>query len=186
MHKQKAPDTDVETSKFLSFVLRHKPEAIGLSLDGEGFAEIDALLRLAAAHGTALTHEQLMRIVADSDKKRFTLSADGLFIRAAQGHSAKQVDLGFAPQTPPDVLFHGTAERFMESIRATGLVPGERQYVHLSLDQTTATAVGKRHGKPVVLAVQAAQMVRDGFLFYLSENGVWLTREVPAKYITSE
>ena len=122
----------MEISKFISYILRHKPEAIGLSLDSEGWAEVDVLLRLAAAHGNEIPHEQLMRIVAQSDKKRFTVSEDSRYIRAAQGHSTKQVNLGFAPQTPPDILFHGTAERFLESIRTTGLVPGERQYVHLS------------------------------------------------------
>ena len=183
MQKKNAPATDVETSKFISYVLRHKPEAIGLSLDSEGWAEIGALLRLAAAHGNEISHEQLMRIVAQSDKKRFTVSADGLYIRAAQGHSTEQVAISYTSQTPPEVLFHGTAERFCESIRARGLMPGERQYVHLSSDRATAMAVGKRHGKPVIFTVQAAAMVRDGFLFHLSENGLWLTREVPPGYL---
>lgn len=182
----KTRKSDVETSKFLSYVLRHKPESIGLCLDSEGWAEIAALLRLAAMQGNDIPYEQLLRVVAQSDKKRFTLSADGLRIRAAQGHSTDQVAIGYTPRTPPEILFHGTAERFLESIRSSGLVPGDRQHVHLSSDQTTATAVGKRHGKPVVLAIRAATMVQDGFLFYLSENGVWLTRNVPAKYIADE
>ncbi len=173
----------MEISKFLSYVLRHKPEAIGLCLDSEGWAKVDTLLSLAADQGKTIAHEQLVKVVKQSDKKRFTLSADGLYIRAAQGHSTEQVNISFTPQIPPDVLFHGTAERFWESIRARGLTPGERHYVHLSSERETAMAVGKRHGEPVVLVVQAAAMVQDGFLFHLSENGVWLTREVPPMYI---
>ena len=186
MHKNKTPDTDVEISKFLSYILRHKPEAIGLCLDSEGWAQIDTLLRLATAHGNPISHEQCMRVVAQSDKKRFTLSADGLCIRAAQGHSTGHVSISYAPQTPPEMLFHGTAERFGESIRAKGLVPGQRQYVHLSPDRQTAVAVGRRHGKPLVLTIQAGKMAKDGYAFYLAENGVWLTREVPVAYLACE
>ena len=176
-------DTDAEVSKFLSYILRHKPEAIRLCLDSEGWADVAALLHLAARHGKAISHEQLAQVVAQSDKKRFAFSEDGLRMRAVQGHSSNQVDIRFTPQPPPELLFHGTAERFMESIQAKGLLPGERQYVHLSPDKKTAKAVGKRHGKAVVLMVRSSDMAQDGFLFYLSENGVWLTREVPGKYI---
>ena len=174
---------DVELSKFLSFVLRHKPEAIGLRLDGEGWVDIQTLLSLAAEHGNIISPEQLEKVVAESDKKRFTISEDGLKIRAAQGHSTKQVDIGFSPKTPPDTLFHGTADRFMNSIRNKGLVPGERQYVHLSSDHETAISVGTRHGNPVVLSINTLQMVKDGFLFYLSDNNVWLTKHVPPEYL---
>ena len=183
MKNEKKPASDVETSKFLSFVLRHKPEAIGLSLDGEGWAEVDILLRLAAEHGTMVAREDLLRVVEQNDKKRFTLSADGLRIRAAQGHSTAQVDITFTPATPPEILFHGTAGRFMDSIRDKGLLAGDRQYVHLSKDAETAETVGKRHGKAVVLTVRAGDMARDGLLFYLSDNDVWLTREVPSRYL---
>ena len=182
MQNKQTNDADAQTSKFLSYVLRHKPEAIGLSLDCEGWAEVEALLRLAATHGNEIPHEQFMRIVAQSDKKRFTLSADGLYIRAAQGHSTDQVNIDFSLRNPPETLFHGTAERFLESILATGLVPGERQYVHLSSEHKTAMKVGQRHGKPVVFTVLAEKMNKDGFLFYLSENDVWLTRNVPPVY----
>lgn len=183
MQNTKPSGADVEASKFLSYVLRHKPEAIGLTLDQEGWAKIDALLRLAKKHGKTLSHEQLMRVVAQSDKKRFTLSPDQLRIRAAQGHSTNQVDITFTPKTPPDTLYHGTAERFLASIFGQGLVPGKRQYVHLSPDARTAEIVGKRYGAPAILAVRAAEMAQNSFLFYCSENGVWLTREVPAQYL---
>lgn len=178
-----SPDADVTTSKFLSLVLRHKPETVGLSLDDQGWADIDALLRCSAAHGRAFSRSDLMRVVEQSDKKRFALSGDGLRIRAVQGHSAKEVDIDFVPQIPPDTLFHGTAGRFLESIRAQGLVPGQRQYVHLCADPDTARKVGARHGKPVTLTIRAATMCRDGFAFYRADNGVWLTRQVPAGYI---
>lgn len=171
------------TSKFLSFILRHKPESIGLRLDSEGWADINDLLRLAAGHGRHISHDHLVRVVAGNDKKRFAISEDSLRVRAVQGHSASQVAIRFTPRIPPETLFHGTAQRFMESIRARGLMPSDRQYVHLSPDPATALSVGKRHGKPTVLIVHAAAMTRDGFLYYLSENGIWLTRNVPAKYL---
>ena len=183
MKNEKKTSSDVETSKFLSFVLRHKPEAIGLSLESDGWADIETLLRLAAEHGTPIVREDLLRVVDQSDKKRFTLSPDGLRIRAAQGHSTTQVDIAFTPVTPPEMLFHGTAQRFVESIRNKGLVAGDRQYVHLSHDAQTAETVGKRHGKAVVLTVRSGDMARDGLLFYRSDNGVWLTRDVPARYL---
>jgi len=169
-------------SKFLSFVLRHKPEAIGLMLDSEGWAAIDQLIRLANGHGTKLTRELLLEIVATSDKKRFALSPDSSRIRANQGHSI-QVDLNLQPQAPPQVLFHGTATRFESSIRAQGLVAGSRQYVHLSADRSTALQVGRRHGKPLLLEVEALAMSRSGHEFFMSVNGIWLTHAVPANYL---
>lgn len=168
-----------ETSKFLSYVLRHAPESIGLDLDSEGWTEIDALLIKANAAGQAIDQEMLLRTVRDSEKKRFTLSEDGTRIRAAQGHSIK-VDLGHAPSQ----LFHGTATRFLEAILAEGLRPGSRQQVHLSADQETATQVGARHGKPVVLSVNARRMAEGGHTFFQAENGVWLTDHVPAVFLT--
>lgn len=183
MSKTHTATNDVETSRFLSFVLRHKPEAIGLRLSGEGWADIDELILRAASAGTNLTREQVLRVVAESDKKRFAASDDGSSIRARQGHSTKQVNIGFTPETPPDTLFHGTARRFLPSILEKGLLPGERHHVHLSTTLATAVAVGARHGKPAVLTVDAAAMSRDGALFYLSENGVWLTKAVPAQYL---
>ena len=180
---QPSPDADVEISKFLSYILRHKPDAIGLSLDDQGWADIDELLRLSAEHGRSFSRADFMRVVEQSDKKRFAISDDGMRVRAVQGHSAKQVEISFTPQIPPDTLFHGTAGRFLASIRVQGLVPGQRQYVHLSADPATARNVGARYGKPVVLIVRAADMLRDGFSFYRADNGVWLTREVPARYL---
>lgn len=170
------------TSKFLSFVLRHNPETIGLALDAEGWCAIDQLIRLANGHGTKLTRELLLEVVATSDKRRFALSQDGARIRANQGHSL-QVNLNLQPKTPPPVLFHGTATRFESSIRAQGLVAGSRQYVHLSIDRETALQVGKRYGEPFLLEVQALAMSRSGQEFFLSANGIWLTRGVPTTYL---
>jgi putative RNA 2'-phosphotransferase len=173
---------EVSQSKFLSLVLRHKPEEIGLVLDQNGWASIDELIALANARGTKLSGPEIESIVENSDKKRFAISADGTKIRANQGHSV-DIALGLEPQTPPERLYHGTATRFLESIHATGLHSASRQHVHLSTDLATAEKVGSRHGKPVILTVDAGQMARDGHLFYLSENGVWLTETVPAKYL---
>jgi putative RNA 2'-phosphotransferase len=129
-----------------------------------------------------ITTEELQHVVANNDKKRFSFSDDGLSIRASQGHSI-EIALGYEPAMPPEILYHGTAERFLPSIRAQGLLKGKRHHVHLSADVETATKVGQRHGKPVVLEVKAGQMLRDGFVFHLSANGVWLTEHVPAFYL---
>lgn len=169
-------------SKFLSLVLRHKPEEIGIKLDREGWVDIETLLRHLKKAGRAITRTELDTLVATSDKKRFTISEDGRRIRAAQGHSVK-VDLGLAPQVPPVELYHGTASASLDDIFAQGLVPGRRQQVHLSPDPETARLVGRRHGKPVVLRVETAQMHEDGHLFYRADNGVWLTDNVPARYL---
>jgi putative RNA 2'-phosphotransferase len=136
----------VEVSKFLSLVLRHAPERIGLSLDPAGWVEVDALLQRANANGVALNRQMLNQVVVSSDRQRFVLSDDGERIRANQGHSV-QVDLELPPQVPPSRLFHGTASRFLESIRSEGLQPMERQHVHLSPDESTARNVGRRHGR---------------------------------------
>lgn len=171
-----------KTSKFLSYVLRHAPQSIGLTLDREGWADVDELMERCVAAGQELDRQTLLEIVATSDKKRFTLSDDLQRIRAAQGHSV-EVDLGLAPVEPPTVLYHGTASRHVASIRAEGLVPGARRQVHLSGDKDTARAVGTRHGAPVVLVVAAALMHSDGFQFYRADNGVWLTDRVPPRYL---
>lgn len=168
-----------ETSKFLSFVLRHEPQAIGLVLDSEGWADVDALIGAAARHGRTLDWALIEQVVATSEKKRFALSADGACIRAVQGHSTSSVTISFVEKVPPAVLYHGTAQRFLDSIREEGLKPGARQYVHLSEDVNTATAVGQRYGKPVVLTVDARAMHAQGFKFFQAENGVWLTGLVP-------
>jgi putative RNA 2'-phosphotransferase len=172
----------VRISKFLSLVLRHKPETIGLSLDRGGWARVDELIAAANRAGMPLDQASLQQVVEQNNKQRFAFSDDGQRIRASQGHSLP-IDLGLEPLAPPQVLYHGTATRFLNSIRRQGLVPRGRTHVHLSPDEPTAVRVGKRHGKPVVLTVQAGRMHQDGFRFYLSANGVWLTEKVPAEYL---
>lgn len=172
-----------ETSKFLSYVLRHEPHAIGLTLDREGWAEIDALIDGAKTAGRKLDVELIRAVVAGSDKKRFAISEDGRRIRAVQGHSTDTVAIQHEPKQPPEFLYHGTATRFLDSILAEGLRPGERHHVHLSQDIVTATAVGQRHGKPVVLEIEALRMHRQGFKFFQADNGVWLVAQVPNEFI---
>jgi putative RNA 2'-phosphotransferase len=172
----------ISHSKFLSLVLRHRPETIGLTLDANGWANVDELLRRAAAHGRRLDRATLDRIVRENDKQRFAFSDDGLRIRASQGHSI-HVDLDLQPIQPPTVLYHGTAHRFMDAIRVQGLISMQRRHVHLTADVKVAEEVGKRHGKPAILVVHAEAMFADGCQFYLSENGVWLTASVPPEYL---
>ena len=169
-------------SKFLSYVLRHRPDEIGIELDAQGWVTIDALLAAAVAHGNRITREQLDFVVENNNKKRFAISDDGAQIRASQGHST-DVDLGYTPSMPPAILYHGTAARSISSIRTEGLLKGKRQHVHLSLDTATAIQVGSRHGRPVVVLIQAGEMSAAGHEFFLSANGVWLTDRVPAAFI---
>jgi putative RNA 2'-phosphotransferase len=169
-------------SKFLSFVLRHKPDSIGISLDSQGWVAIDDLIIKSQVAGTHFTREELLHAVKTSDKKRFSLSADSAMIRAAQGHSVA-VDLGLTPQEPPVFLYHGTATRFVASILDEGLLPKSRQQVHLSADEATAQRVGQRHGQPAILKVDALRMHRQGFAFFLSDNGVWLIDQVPPEFL---
>lgn len=169
-------------SKFLSLVLRHQPERAGLVLDEAGWVSVDDLLTGCAACGVELDRKQLEQLVRDSDKQRFALSDDGARIRANQGHSVS-VALGYEPAEPPELLFHGTVERFLPSIRRQGLVRGKRHHVHLSATEDTAIKVGQRRGRPVLLKVRAGAMHRDGIAFYESENGVWLTEHVPPGYL---
>nr|WP_176024949.1 RNA 2'-phosphotransferase [Brucella pseudintermedia] len=171
-----------EISKFLSYVLRHAPETIGLRLDANGWADVDELLTKAKKAGKRLDLDTLRAVVAENDKQRFTLSEDGRRIRAAQGHSVV-VDLGLEPSVPPALLYHGTASRNLDAIFAEGLKPGRRQQVHLSLDPETARKVGERHGKATVLTVSAERMHGDGYQFFRADNGVWLTDHVPAGYL---
>lgn len=175
----------VKMSRFISMVLRHKPHTIGLALDAGGWASVDELISGAQRAHKPLTLEGLRQIVVENDKQRFSFSADGLRIRANQGHSMS-VDLGLEPITPPDRLYHGTAQRFLDSIRRQGLIAMRRQHVHLSADEATAIKVGRRHGEPIVLVVDAARMQLNGFQFYRSANGVWLTDRVPVEYLTIE
>jgi putative RNA 2'-phosphotransferase len=170
-------------SKFLSYVLRHKPDSIGLKLSEQGWAEIEELIKCSATHGIFFTNDDLSKIVKNNDKKRFNISADGLSIRAAQGHSL-EVNLGLLPQIPPTYLYHGTAQKFVSSILLEGIKPQSRQQVHLSAVEVTAQQVGQRHGKPVVLVVQSSKMYENGMHFYLADNGVWLTDYVAPVFIT--
>ncbi len=163
-------------SKFLSFVLRHKPDAIGLKLDPEGWVNIEELIAKA---DMPLSLDILHEVVTTSDKMRFVISDDRQSIRANQGHSVA-VDLGLEPIEPPEFLYHGTATRFLDPIKKQGILPQNRQYVHLSADRETATIIGKRHGKPVVLVIPALKMHQKGHQFLQAENSVWLTRAVPA------
>jgi putative RNA 2'-phosphotransferase len=178
------PTDHTQLSKFLSFVLRHKPDAIGLTLDAQGWASIHELIEKGNVAGTRFDHEDLLHVVETSDKKRFSVSPDGLRIRAAQGHSVS-VELGLSPQQPPPVLYHGTATRFAASILSEGLKPQARQQVHLSVDEDTARRVGQRHGKPHIFRIDALAMHAKGFTFYLAENGVWLTDHVPPEFLAS-
>ena len=170
-------------SKFLSLVLRHKPQTIGIELDPNGWVDVDLLLQKASDHGRTISPEQLARVVATNDKKRFAFSDDGLRIRASQGHSLA-VDLKLEPQEPPALLYHGTASRFLDRIRAEGLKKMGRQHVHLSATRETATKVGSRHGAPVILVVDCSGMLGAGHKFYLSANNVWLTDVVPSKFLS--
>ncbi|UPT69138.1 MAG: RNA 2'-phosphotransferase [Sphingobacteriales bacterium JAD_PAG50586_3] len=169
-------------SKFISLVLRHKPETIGVTLDENGWADVADLLQKFNAHGTAITFDELKAIVDENTKKRFAFNDDFTKIRANQGHSV-EVDLKLQPQTPPAILYHGTALKNLDSIKEKGLLKGERQHVHLSDNIATATQVGSRHGKPIVLHIDTVTMLADGHIFYLSDNNVWLTDFVPAEYI---
>jgi putative RNA 2'-phosphotransferase len=172
----------IKSSKFLSLVLRHQPERIGLMLDQNGWADVDDLIARAGGHGVTLTRELVAEIVATSDKQRFALDPAGKRIRANQGHSV-DIDLDLAPSEPPAILFHGTAARNLAAIRSQGLKPGNRQHVHLSRDEATAIKVGQRHGRPVVLRVFAGKMWQQGSPFFCSANGVWLTPAVPPEFI---
>ncbi|KAB1149293.1 RNA 2'-phosphotransferase [Streptomyces luteolifulvus] len=170
----------VKVSKYLSKHLRHQPERIGLTLDEGGWVEIDVLMAAAAAHGFRITRDELNHVVAANDKRRFAV--EGTRIRASQGHTV-EVDLGLSPATPPPYLYHGTVARNLEAIRTEGLRPMTRHDVHLSPDRDTATRVGARRGRPVVLSVDAGAMHRDGHVFHVSANGVWLTKAVPPQYL---
>lgn len=172
-----------EISKFLSYVLRHEPSAIGLQLDAEGWANIDSLIAGAATQSRILDRATIRIVVEKNDKKRFAISDDSQSIRAVQGHSTSAVQRKYVAQEPPEFLYHGTATRFLQSILVQGLKPGSRHHVHLSRDIATATAVGQRHGKAVVLQVQALKMYQQSLQFYLAENGVWLTDTVPTEFL---
>lgn len=171
-----------DTSKYISLILRHKPEVIGISLDEHGWANVSELV--AGINKTQpFSMEQLEEIVRTDSKKRYSFNEDKTLIRANQGHSIP-VDVELPEKHPPDILYHGTGEKYVSSIDRQGLIPKSRLYVHLSKDSDTAIKVGARHGKPVVYRVDAHKMAEDGYKFYLSVNGVWLTKEVPMKYLS--
>jgi putative RNA 2'-phosphotransferase len=172
----------IKTSKFLSLILRHEPERAGLKLGEAGWVGVDELLQAVNSHGVTLTLDQLKHIVATSDKKRFAFSDVGQRIRASQGHSI-EVDLQYPPQTPPEILYHGTATRFLDSIRQHGLQKMERHDVHLSAETKVTVQVGGRHGRPALLTIRAGDMHRAGFAFRCSANGVWLVDHVPPQFI---
>ena len=173
----------VSTSKFLSLVLRHRHEVVGMQLDAEGWLPIDELIANANARGNRLSLELVHDVVATNDKQRFALSEDGLRIRANQGHSVADVELNLQPTKPPELLYHGTVAPFIGSIRQHGLRKRSRNHVHLSADEPTAVKVAQRRGKPIVLIIEAARMDNLGHKFFLSANGVWLTEEVPTAFI---
>jgi putative RNA 2'-phosphotransferase len=170
-------------SRRLSYVLRHAPGSIGLSLDDAGWVDVDELLTALARHGRPVTRTELDDVVARNDKQRFAVDATGTRIRASQGHSVP-IDLGYAPERPPAELFHGTVERNLAGILAEGLRPGNRHAVHLSPDVSTARTVGARRGRPVVLRVDAAALAAEGARFTRSANGVWLVDTVPPRHLT--
>lgn len=169
-------------SKWLSYLLRHHPEKIGLQLDAQGWVEVDYLLRCSAAHQFPLTREELAAVIANNDKQRFAWSEDRQRIRAVHGHSIA-VELKYQPLPPPMELYHGTAKRFLPSIRQYGLRKQRRNFVHLSANKQEAREVGQRHGSPALLIIAAKQMADEGYCFYKSDSGIWLTEHVPVKFI---
>lgn len=177
-------DKTKKHSKFLSLILRHRPDIVGVTLDEAGWVDIDILLKaIKSEEDNSWSREELERIVRDNDKKRFSISDDGKRIRASQGHSI-DVKLNYDPVEPPSHLFHGTIGKFLDDIWANGLQKMKRHHVHLSADIETAKQVGSRRGNPVVLMIDSVQMYKDGYIFYLSDNGVWLTDHVPHKYLS--
>ena len=183
----------VKISKFLSLVLRHKPETIGIKISEDGWVNVNELIKKFNDY-TIFNNTKLIpinksildEVVDTNNKKRFAYSEDGLSIRASQGHSI-DVDLKLTPQIPPEFLYHGTAVRFVDAIyKSGGLSKMKRQHVHLSQEESTAINVGSRHGKPLILKVKASEMLKDGYKFFLSDNGVWLVDEVPVKYIDGQ
>ncbi|MBX9666766.1 MAG: RNA 2'-phosphotransferase [Candidatus Obscuribacterales bacterium] len=175
-------ESRIKLSKHLSLVLRHRPDLADVFPDNAGWVDVESLLAGLARTGTHLDRDELELIVTESDKQRFKLNEDKSKIRANQGHSY-QIDLGYAPQKPPELLFHGTASKYLRSIRAEGLIKRLRHHVHLASNLETAAKVGKRHGELVLLTIRSGQMFDKGYEFFLSDNGVWLTESVPAEFI---
>lgn len=170
-----------ETSRYLSLILRHKPQVIGITLDEHGWADVEQLIE-GIQKTQPFDMEILEEIVRTDDKQRYSFNEDKKLIRANQGHSIP-VDVELKPAVPPEYLWHGTGQKYTASIDQTGLIPKSRLYVHLSADDKTAVKVGSRHGKPVVYKVHSGQMAKDGYEFFCSVNGVWLTKQVPVRYL---
>jgi len=170
-------------SKSLSDVLRHRPDTVDLELGEGGWVPVEDLLKAFKRNNKTLSLELLKTVVAENDKKRFEFSEDECQIRARQGHSA-EVDLGYESATPPDILYHGTATRYLEPIFQKGLIKGRRHHVHMSTNKETMLQVGMRHGKAVLLAIDAKRMATDGHEFFVTGNDVWLTDHVPQRYIS--
>ena len=166
----------------MSLILRHKPEVIEITLDEHGWASVNDLICGIEKNNPGFNMDILEQIVRTDSKQRYSFNDDKSFIRANQGHSVN-VDVELKEKEPPEYLYHGTGEKYVKSINQDGLIPKSRLYVHLSKDIKTAENVGKRHGKEVVYRINSGQMYRDGYKFYLSENGIWLTKEVPIKYL---
>ena len=173
-----------QTSRYISLILRHKPETIGITLDEHGWANVDELIA-GVSRTHPLTMELLEEIVRTDEKQRYSFNGDKTLIRANQGHSIP-VDVELPRLEPPAVLYHGTGRKYVPSIDRQGLLPKSRLYVHLSADEDTAVKVGRRHGEPIVYTVQAGKMSADGHPFYRSVNGVWLTKEVPTEYLAKQ
>ena len=170
------------TSKFLSLVLRHQPEKIGLELDEAGWVNIETLLQAMAGSGNSISRDELEHVVTSNDKQRFTISEDGAMLRAKQGHSVS-VDLGYQTAQPPELLCHGTPQKFVQAIQSGGLKKMNRHHVHMHPDKSLAKEVGSRRGKPVLLMIRSGEMHRFGFEFFVTENEVWLTDHVPPEFI---
>jgi len=169
-------------SKFLSLILRHQPETIGIELDEGGWVDVDVLMDALSRHNHGMSRTVLEEVVRTNDKQRFAFSNDGKRIRANQGHSV-EVQLGYEPAVPPETLYHGTPRQSVETIEKEGLKKMSRHHVHLHVDVKTATAVGQRRGKPVLLKVRALDMHQGGHEFFVTPNNVWLTDHVPSEYI---
>lgn len=173
---------NAKLSVFISLILRHKPEAVGISLDEHGYASVNSLIKGVNERGKKLDFETLQSIVKEDEKGRYSFNEDMTLIRANQGHSIK-VSIPLRKMPPPEFLYHGTADKSVASILTAGIKSMSRLYVHLSDNVATATQVGKRHGDPVILKVNSGDMYRDGHRFFLSENNVWLVDFVPKEYI---
>ncbi len=169
-------------SKFLSYVLRHNPDKLGITLDANGWTSVKTMLEKINVGNYSLSMETLEEVVTTNNKKRFAFNEDKTMIRASQGHSVN-IDLALQPKEPPSYLYHGTVEKFITSIQEKGLIKGTRQHVHLSADKETAVNVGSRRGKPIILTVRSGEMHAQNHAFYQSDNGVWLTEKVPMEFI---